>query len=296
MMKSQKKMHVHLYEVIRGEYSPPLEDRLAEIAAMELDHRVRDLGFKIRVEDEIYSPSDHRPYWLMDFAKLRFDGGPGRASVKQPTRSFDLDSGEGFSEETAILYHPQSQHMIVQYNHIGPRSTAIAEYLSVFDPRRLTSYELRIKLRGDAMARLKSKKLFTRLEIKVAPSNLSPYFRENNVALCQALESQLNNFGGEVVTIEVGLDRGSKGSLKLGDWMNSIWRLAAEDRKAIKHLEVRGREGDYGNIDPIDLLAEKEELSYSGLEMDTGLRYFRTERYSRLENAFSHWLAKQVIP
>lgn len=295
-MKSKKKMHVHLYEVIRSDESPPLEDRLSEIADTELDHRERDLGTKIRVENEILSPSADRPYWLMDFAKLRFDGGPGRASIKKPTRSFDLEAGEGFSEETAILYHPASRYILVQYNHFGPRPTTIADYLSVFDHKAVYSYEFRIKLRNDAMARLEKKKLFTRLEIKVAPANLSDTFRAKNVALSQALQYQLDNFGGDVITIEVGLDRHTKSSLKLKEWMKSIRRLASEDRDAIKHLEVSGRNDEYERIEPIDLLAEKEDLSYSGIEMDGGLRCLRSERYARLEAAFATWSGRHVIP
>lgn len=295
-MKSKKKLYIHLFAVVASEGSLPLHDLLGKISDTNIDKRVRDIGYKIRVEDEILAPSPSYPYWLIDFAKLRFEGGPGRGSVKVPTRSFDLDEDEGFVEETAMLYDPKSGFALIQYNHFGPRVTAISDYLSVFDYAGDSSYEFVVKLRGDAQARLDRKTIFTRIEMKVAPVNLTEGFKAKNVALSSMLKTQTDSFGGDFVSIEISLERNNQVSLKVKDWLRSIKLLANEDRDAVKHLLIAGRDGEYESIEPINLLAEKEELSFSGVEMDSGHRYIRKERYARLEGAFKQWKSKQAIP
>jgi hypothetical protein len=110
------------------------------------------------------------------------------------------------------------------------------------------------------------------------------------------LDQQANNFDGDIVTIEVALDRQKSNTLRLTPWIKAIRGLAAEnDKTTVKHLVISGRDNEYEKIEPIDLLAEKLELGYHGVEMDSGLRYIRTERYSRLIAAFNQWTNERVI-
>jgi len=283
-----------LFKVLPAEGSEPIIDRLAKIASAPLDQRTRHVGYKLRLED-FRAPDDRRSYWLLDFAKLRFDGGPGRASERAPTASFDLAEGEGFSEETAMLYHPASGFAALQYNHHGPRVQAIADYLGAFDPGQSATYEFRLQLRADAQARLDKKKIFTKLEIKVAPAALSPAFRENNVSLTSMLQQQLGEFGGDTVAITIALERSSANSLRLKNWLPRFKEMADSEHEAVSVLRVVGRDENDGPLDPVDLIAEKERLEYAGLEMDAGLRYLREERWRRLEAAYSTWKTKRVI-
>ena len=293
-MKSKKPLHVHLFKVAPANGTEPLIDRLAKITTASLDQRTRHIGYKLRLEDFL-APDENRPFWLLDFAKLRFDGGPGRASEKEPTASFDLAEGEGFSEETGMLYHPTSGFAALQYNHHGPRVQSIADYLGGFDAEQPATYDFLLQLKSDAQARLDKKKIFTRFEMKVAPAILSPSFRKNNVSLTSMLKRQITEFGGDTVAITVALERGNVGSLSLKKWLNIFKTMANSEYEAVSVLRIVGRDENDGPLDPVDLIAEKEHLEYKGVEMDAGLRYLRNERWRCLQGAYSTWKAKKVI-
>lgn len=293
-MNSKKPLNVNLFKAKTGEGSEPLNERLNKIYSSPLAQRVRHIGYKVRLEDAS-APTAEQSYWLLDFAKLRFDGGPGRASEQNPTSSFDLGEGEGFSEETAMLYDPTNNFALLQYNHHGPRMQAIADYLSIFDPEFASAYELRIQLRADAQTRLEKKKIFTRLEIKVAPALLSDEYKKKNVSLTSMLKQQADEFGGDTVAITIGLERHSNMSLKLKQYLDTFKVMANEERDAVTHLTIVGRDEADGPIDPIDLIAEKEQLEYKNVEMDSGLRYLRKERWRCLQAAYNTWKARKVI-
>lgn len=293
-MKSKKPLNVNLFKVKTEDGSERLDERLKKIETTPLAQRVRHIGYKIRLE-EAKAPSTDCPYWLLDFAKLRFDGGPGRASEENPTSSFDLVEGEGFSEETAMLYDPKSNFALLQYNHHGPRMQAIADYLSIFDPEQSSTYDLRIQLRADAQTRLEKKKIFTRLEIKVAPALLSDEYKKKNVSLTSMLKQQTDEFGGDTVAVTIGLERFSSASLKLKQFINTFKVMANEERDAVTHLTIVGRDEADAPVDAVDLIAEKEQLEYKNVEMDTGLRYLRGERWRCLQAAYGTWKSRKVI-
>jgi hypothetical protein len=121
-------MAVHLFEVRALHRTPPLAQLLERIHGDAIADRLRTVGHQeVRVET-IAAPrsrGNNTPYWLLDFTKIRFEHGPGKASREDPIESFELDADQGFGEETAVLYDPRRQAMLIQYNHYGARSTII---------------------------------------------------------------------------------------------------------------------------------------------------------------------------
>lgn len=294
-MNSRKPLKIHLYKIQAEKDSTPLEDLIARIQITAIEDRERRLGSDPYRLEEAIAPTTSCPYWCLDFTRLRFDGGPGKASASTPVESFDLGNGYGFAEETAVLLDLQRGWAVVQYNHFGARANAIAEYLSIFDPEKLNAYELRLQLNPSAQARLAKKVVFTKLKVRVAPTRLTKHFRQNNVGLVSALEANTKQFGGDVVTIEIGLDRSSPTSLKLSNLVPSFLKMANEEHEAVDTLIVSGRDGADMPIDPVDLIKERLEISIKGVPLDVGLRYPRNERYSALIRAANGWSAEGIM-
>ncbi len=69
-------------------------------------------------------------YKLVDFVKFRDTHGPGKASRIHALSDIDFAPDEYFGEETAALYVPETRWFLVQYNHYGVRSSAMAAYFS----------------------------------------------------------------------------------------------------------------------------------------------------------------------
>jgi hypothetical protein len=73
---------------------------------------------------------------LMDFSRERGGHGPGRMSKRAALQNIQLGAGESFGEDTGIALDPQTGLAAVQYNHYGPRVTAIEDYLFAYDGAR----------------------------------------------------------------------------------------------------------------------------------------------------------------
>lgn len=294
-MISKKPFRTHLYKLETGEKSQCLEDVIRLAIVTSLDSRTRKLGSQdYRLEDAVI-PTEQEPYWILDFTKFRYDGGPGKASESTPVESFMMQGGYGFAEETAVLYDPKNGWLLIQYNHHGPRAQAISDYLSVFDIEKLSEFNFRLQLNLGAQARLKDKKIFTKLHIRVAPDRLSSAYRNANVSLVAALEAQTKTFGGDVVTIEVGLERESKNSLNILKWIPSFLSMASEERDAVSSLTISGKDDLEYAIDPVDLIKERLEIVIKDLRLDDGLRYPQEDRYNALKRAYNGWIAEGVI-
>lgn len=293
-MKSKKPFVVHLYQVLTDDKSKPIEQLLEEVQGLSLESRLRSINNREMRLDHVERVANG--LWMLDFTVLRFDNGPGRASKSSPLRDFDLHEGEGFGEGTAAIYDPVSGHIALQYNHYGARAAAICAYLSTLDDKP-NGYEFRISLNDTALARLKKKTVFTRLELKVAPAQLSNAFRKANVALCSALAAQQDTFGGDLISIEVGLDRHSKTStLPIGKTLKSLIHLAQGERDAVRHLQVSGKDSDVSPIDVVDLLEEARATTFKDMPLSGGLRYPLDDRLNRIERALRGWKAEKAIP
>jgi len=287
---------IHLYKVAAEKDSLPVSDLLTLIAGDGLANRMRKLNFhqEVRLED-FQHPSVDKPYWLLDFGKMRRDGGPGRASDATPILSFDLEQGEAFAEETAMLFDPAASIVILQYNHHGPRSSSIADYLTLYQSGQANLYEFLLQLKSDAQARLETKKIFTKLVMKVAPAKLSDAFKKNNIALTSMVSNHEKYLGGDHISIEVALDRRSNGSLSVGQWLKSLFKMADEESQAVNALIVSGKEDAGGTVEAVDLINEKVEYRVPSLPLDKGLRHPRIDRWKALEAAYTNWKAKKLF-
>lgn len=290
-----KVFRVNLFKLRTGEGSASLEGALIRINGVPIDQRTRKIGYQECRLEVIKHPTTSHPYWLLDFCKLRYDGGPGRASPRLPIQSFDLAADEGFAEETAALYDPATDHLAIQYNHHGPRSGVMAAYLSSFDEERPNDFEFLLRLNPDTQARLDSKRVFTKFECKVAPAELSREFKRNNIAFVSALTSTQRQLGGDTVSVTVSLDARSGRTLDLGKWLGVVKNLATREPEAVRTLIISGRDSSDSDIDHVDLISERIEHAYADIEMDAGRRYVLGSRWKALQRSFSGWKQQRII-
>lgn len=292
-MHSSSPMNVHLYKVVEPEGAQLLVEVLKKVSRLPLGKRLRTVGLlDMRLED-IQEPSTESAAWRLDFCKLR-NQGPGKAGPGLATQSFDLQTGERFSEETAMVFDAVTGYATVQYNHYGPRAPAIADYLSMFLPQGL-SYELLIQLDPTAQARLQRKKKFTRIAFRVAPARLSAAWRENNISMYKAIEAQRQTYGGDWVAVEVSLERRSSATLNLIDKVKGVLGLANEGDDVVTELVVTGRDADDDRVDVVNLLSGKLVQTYKRLPLDTGFRVSAVDRWIRLEDAMKTWRAAGIV-
>jgi hypothetical protein len=288
-------MKVHLFKVVSFNGAPPLDTLLDIISNDPLDQRLRMVGHQeMRMEEALqpHTNGNRTPYWLLDFTKLRFEHGPGKASRIDAIEGFELDDNQGFGEETAALYDPQTHHLLIQYNHHGPRSGKIQEYFSTYSNDQNRIYELQIRLDETSEIRLAQKQIINKLQFKVAPSSISAAHRQGNISMARSIELS-ETLHGQTIEVTVSAGRGSLSMPKAQSMINALKRLVQTDAlhntNSVDTFKVSGKNNIDDATDTIDMLASKLEIVSAGLIMGTDLRYTQRSRWDALIRARNGW-------
>lgn len=285
-------MKVHLYDV-HNQASPPIEVALAAISATPLVHRMRSVGLnEIRLENCLPpNTSDNvTDYWLLDFTNLRFKNGPGRANRTAPMTGFNLGPEDGFGEETAALYDPTEKVLLVQYNHHGPRASAICSYINYLWLGVMTDYELTIRLNLNASLKLQKQTILRKIQTKITPPKISSDMKNSGTSLESAL-SLSNSIGGNSIeiTISAGRSKKSKLNFEKGHEFISAIKQLMNNGDVVKKLEIEGRPSQGAPIETIDLIEEKIETTIDNLTLGSDLRYTQSSRWEGLLRARNGW-------
>ena len=186
---NKQKMKVKLFSVSSDHDKHGLEEVLELLAQMSLTDRNRTLvgGHTVRAE-VVRPPESRKPYWLIDFVRLRFVHGPGRASTQRAVVGFEMSSGDGFAEETAMLYDHAHRTLFIQGNHAGVRESSAANYFGMIDSTEAYGFEFLPALDPSMAVKLAQADRFTKFSIKVAPGAIGTGLREANVGIGRALD------------------------------------------------------------------------------------------------------------
>lgn len=288
-------MMVNLFQVHHLVDDEPLENTLNAIKRMRIADRIKLVGQRDMRLESYAAPrtrDNETDYWLLDFTKLRFDNGPGKISREQPIEGFVLGEDEGFGEETGALYDPTTRHILLQYNHHGPRSASIQEYLSIVSPDITRTYEFWVQMDQTAEARLAQRQIIKKLHFKIAPPKLTPEMRRTGVSLERALE--LNDMvQGDTIEVILSAGRGRLANQNIHRAIDSLKRLLRLDQEgdhdAVKTLRVHAKEHIDADTDEINLIAPKLEQEIAGLVLGPDLRYTRKSRWEALIRARNGW-------
>lgn len=251
-------IHIHAFKVQHAANSQTLESLLNVIDSDALAQRVRHIGVSdVRLEQIEHrkrrSNGERRIY--LDFVRLRDTHGPGKASINKPIEGFHLGTDEFFGEETAALFIPATNWIIVQYNHFGVRPGQMALYFSHYKQDVANAYDFAIRLDQDVERRFRKQQHLRRISLAVDLNRMSSSDRTSGESLAQiarlgsALGANKLN-----VTLSVGYDRTASLAHNV---KQALKGLIDGHPDAITHAEVSGRETTQGEIEVVDLIDEK---------------------------------------
>lgn len=288
---------VHLYSVINNHPTPLLETLLTTMQNTQLQNRLRMVGRnEVRIESILppNSQENNSPYWLLDFTKLRFDHGPGKASRTQAIEGFQLANNEGFGEETAALYDPQYKFLLVQYNHHGVRAGSIQDYFVKFDDAVFNNYELLMQMDETSEIRLSQKRIIKKVSFKIAPVRMTAAQRRAGVSLERSLAiGEPLNAETIEITVSAGKSAGSsltyRRASQLIQSLKNLLPRVEDDPVVLDKFEVHGKTHDSEAVDAINMIAPKLELEIGGLVMGDDRRYTQRSRWDALIRARRGW-------
>lgn len=280
---------VHLFTVQRSDHSIPLSDQLSFIAGQQLADRNRVIAKQNMRLESVELIGD---CWYLDFAKIRFDNGPGKASLQSPVTGFQIADDEGFGEETAAIYCPANNAMVVQYNHYGVRSGSIAEYLSQYNTQQFNNYDLAVKYDPDVEASLAQKQFFRKLNFTLNFGKITQEHKDAGLSLSDVISLE-NTFQAGSVEIRISMPRGGDG-LSLDavrgaiDWFQDVTQV---DPKAASKIEFHAGNDRDAAVEVLDLVHPKLTHSYESRELVIGpdKRYTRESRFDILRRSLHSW-------
>lgn len=288
-----KGIAVHAFRVVPldPKRSTSVETLLDRIHKQQIPDRIRVVGqTEVRLEDLV----KRNGYYLMDFTRLRFESGPGRASRSKPITGFQFEKGEGFGEETAALYDPTSNHMIVQYNHHGVRSGRIAEYLGRIDDEPDNQYTLETRFDEHIERKLAKKSIMRKLHFRVAPHHITLADKKAGNSLTKMVSAG-NDYNAETIDVTVAVRRGrQKRGLRaetVRQTLSVLQRWMGIDADSVLSLEVGAQEDPDDKVEVLNLLGHRLKQTFTDLKVDADLRYPQHQRWYALERALNGWRA-----
>lgn len=273
-------MKIHAYKVVAGSVdTQPLEQRLAERDAQSLGERLYNQnGVKLRLENH----QQRDGLVELNFVSFRLSTAPVRLAEDRPLAEIKIDDDESFGEETACLYHPPSRFMLIQYNHYGPRSGAIRDYLSYREAGKAHNYTFAAKLSASSEQRIRNLGVVSRVDVAIAipdlPDDAKYLSVDSAINLARAngaqrLELALASRQGLVIRSTM-------------DWLLGIYSHFSQGD--IQKLTVRGSEGEDSPRETIDLLSDRLCLDLP-IAHPAGRRLPLELRLEALHQAFTQW-------
>lgn len=288
---AKTKMWVCLFSVAEGAKDFPLESTLQIVAKKSLKVRTKTLanGQVVRAE-ELRPPTKKQPFWLVDLVHIRLSNGPARANVALPVVGFDMDTDDGFGEETAMLYCPENRWLILQQNGTGVRVRALESYLAQFSPAG-AGCSLQPALDPDIQGKLYRANHMTSLTVTVAPNLITSNLRDRGLAVGGALDLAAE---AHALKIEIKLSVGkSKASLNRGlvrTIIDQALGMRAGNPKAVTQAKVKAKNTDdpESKSEMLDLLTPAMKMEFEQT-VDADRRLPREGRYAALMSAYATW-------
>ena len=282
-----EKMKVHAFGVKKIEKSGNLEDLLKQIKKDSLENRVRTISFSdIRIEHV----RNKDGLWYFDFGKFRTQHGPGKASKSKPTEGFDFQEGEVFCEETACLYVPKTNHLIVQYNHHGTRIGVIQNYLNEYESNNSYLFEMLPKYDDTVENKFRNRAATKKIIFEIDPRFLSQKDKVSGTALTQALDLGKQSQGEKIeLTISAGKSKKKYLSEFIDKTAETLKSIAGNNPDGVTKLKVGVLENIDSRMEVLDLIEQRLVHEFSDIPLGKDLRFPRKERYKALTRALNGW-------
>lgn len=288
-MAKKANLTIYAFKVMPGHPKAiPFIDLIKKVnQESDLSKRIRSVKASRARLDDIRSHSipingQQQNCVLLDFVRFRVTNGPGKADPKTQVSGFTFTPGQAFGEETAALFFPKTQHLLVQYNHHGIRYGGIQDYFNSIDDISENIYELRPVYEDDIESLYRQKKHLRGLSLSVDPRHLSSLDRAKGTSLSNALSLGMTSGAGKIdIDISVGSrERGKSLGQPIIDLADQALSLAQRKPMAVNNLKANIELDD--KIKMLDLIQSRLSVKFRSVPVDQDLRINRKERYSRV--------------
>ncbi|WP_416048924.1 DUF6731 family protein [Cupriavidus basilensis] len=286
-----KKIKIHHFIVeAYGAKTEPLDILLKKLAAIDIANRTKNCNYMEVRLDHLMPPAADKNYWLLRFSRFRNDNWPAVATLEEAAKDLELDEDAILSEETSMLYAPDMNRAVIQYNHFGVRASKIQEYLLQSGAYGEGGHRLLPVLSSDALEKYAGKKIVTAVDVVIddvtAPD--VAYFAGCGLqgAIAQAVDGSARRMR---MTLSVDA-RERKNQLEKGIVQTMVDKVLARNGDNDK-LVVSAKAEEDDAIEELNLLESKKCVEYNAdsIPRTQGRRYSPDHMFALLEQAYREW-------
>lgn len=264
------------------------------------DYRlITDLSLRWRGEirlDEIEPQSNdfNEVIYFLGFSKER-EIGPGKLKKDSIIEGISLEKDYSFGEETAALYIPKKQWLLVMHNQSGIGPTRMMSYFNQIDNgATYLDYLATPFLSPKVDQQLKAMKGLTVVEFDATADYLSSLNTDDSISVSASLgDKSVKRVKMVLMANEAGTKKKARKFLSDG-CKNLVNLLKQADDKDVSRLIVRGPDPEADNKDLILNLLEhqiKERRSANDLVIENN-RYTVESKWKLLERCYLDWNKK----
>lgn len=264
------------------------------------DYRlITDLSLRWRGEirlDEIEPQSNdfNEVIYFLGFSKER-EIGPGKLKKDSIIEGISLEKDYSFGEETAALYIPKKQWLLVMHNQSGIGPTRIMSYFNQIDNgATYLDYLATPFLSPKVDQQLKAMKGLTVVEFDATADYLSSLNTDETISLSASLsDKSVKRVKMVLMANEAGTKKKVRKFLSDG-YKNLVNLLKQADDNDVSRLIVRGPDPEADNKDLVlNLLKHqiKERRSANDLIIEDS-RYTVESKWKLLERCYLDWNKK----
>lgn len=285
------KMTVHLFKIFPTQGASAFEIALQQAFAVPIQNRTRQIGIAglpVRIE-ALTPPAAGSTLWKMDFARLRDNHGPGKATNTTAVQPIPMAQGEVFAEEAAAIYDSTGRYLAMQFHPMGVRASGVIQYLDLI-LGNANSYTAAPVLDPTVQAKLANAAIFRKLSFTVAPGQLTQAMKQQNLSLARALEASAV-LGPQKVNMDISVGNSRAYNLtatNVRSWLDTLRAWFNEDDSSISKIQVSAKAHDDAPVEVLDLLEQRLRAEFT-MQPGPGLRVPRNDRWLRIEAAYNHW-------
>lgn len=225
-------------------------DRIQETPQNERNRKIRGEPVRVLQIEKL------RDRYYGNLVRIRFGILPGKTKVRGgPVVPIPLKEDESIGEQTAFLYVPSQNVLVLQRNGHGVTRLKAVRYFEAFSEEEPIAVVPAVH--PDAYARLGRFTQIRQFEVRVAGVTNRNLFASERHSI-STVNQLMNDFRAPSIHIKLSLDTREQSTLNVGRVVAAARRLCNfEEAKTIK---VRGRASEDEDVDVINLITDR--ISY----------------------------------
>ena len=228
-----------------------------------------------------------RELYLGDMLRIRLEGIPPVAKLTGEEQDLDIPDDAGLGEETAFLFFPAANVLLLQRNRMSVSAASFEDYFSSLGAVGPDGIALDPVLRRDAMARLMRMAVYRKFTVTVAGLQNMRVPRAAGLAI-KSMINISQQFRAPSLTVEVSMGHGQGTLTRIRETISELGRILVRGEEAgerVTRMMVRGKDDPDEPVEVVDLI---EDRLVEVEEVDLGRNFAaaRRARQSALRAAF----------